>query len=62
MTSQQVIYKYLGDTMEVYIDDMLVKSLRAANHILHLEQAFMVLDFYQVKLNSKKCTFGILSR
>lgn len=29
--------EYLGDTMTVYIDDMLVKSLHAAKHILHLE-------------------------
>lgn len=32
--------------MKVYIDDMLVKSLYVAEHILHLEQAFSVLDSY----------------
>lgn len=53
--------KYLGDTMEVYIDDMLIKSLWVADHTFHLEQAFTVLDFYQMKLNPKKCTFGVLS-
>ena len=34
---------YLGDTMEVYIDDMLVKSLLAEQHLDHLCQAFEVL-------------------
>ena len=30
-------------TIEVYINDMLVKSLRATNHIAHLEEAFGIL-------------------
>ena len=34
---------YLGDTMEVYIDDMLVKSLLTEQHLDHLRQAFEVL-------------------
>ena len=32
-----------GKSMEVYIDDMLVKSLAAADHLNHLEQSFQVL-------------------
>ena len=31
-------------TMEAYIDDMLVKSLKAADHIAHPEEAFGVLQ------------------
>ena len=52
---------YLGSTMEVYIDDMLVKSLSARDHATHLKQAFEVLDQHQMKLNPMKCTFGISS-
>ena len=33
----------IGKTMEVYIDDMLVKSLKIANHITHLEETFGIL-------------------
>ena len=33
----------IGKTMEVYIDDILVKSIKAADHIAHLEEAFGVL-------------------
>ncbi|XP_038713399.1 uncharacterized protein LOC120007270 [Tripterygium wilfordii] len=33
----------LGKTMEVYIDDMLVKSLKAESHLEHLREAFEVL-------------------
>ncbi|KAL5549326.1 hypothetical protein UlMin_004557 [Ulmus minor] len=43
-TYQRLVNKmfadYLGDTMEVYIDDMLVKSLLAEQHLDHLRQAF----------------------
>ena len=47
--------------MEVYIDDKLVKSLEAKDHISHLEQAFKVLREYNIKLNLAKCSFGITS-
>ncbi|KAK0573106.1 hypothetical protein LWI29_003140 [Acer saccharum] len=53
--------KMLGSTMEVYIDDMLVKSLVAQQHIDHLRQSFDVLDEYGMKLNPTKCSFGVSS-
>ena len=48
-----------GKTIEVYIDDMLVKSLKATDHIQHLRQCFDVLNKYNMKLNPAKCTFGV---
>lgn len=45
--------------MEVYIDDMLIKLLRATDHIIHLKQAFSDLASYQIKLNPKKYMFGV---
>ena len=45
--------------MEVYIDDMLVKSVKAKLHIIHLAEAFQVLKSYNMKLNPAKCAFGI---
>ena len=48
-----------GKTVEVYIDDMLVKSLKATDHIQHLRQCFDVLNKYNMKLNPAKCTFGV---
>ena len=47
--------------MEVYIDDMLVKSLGAEDHISHLKQSFEVLRKYNIKLNPTKCVFGVTS-
>ena len=47
--------------MEVYIDDMLVKSTDAKKHVEHLEECFNVLRENGMKLNPKKCTFGVSS-
>ena len=48
--------------MEVYINDMLVKSTMAELHIAHLAEAFHILKKYNMKLNPAKCTFGVLAR
>ncbi|KAI3448541.1 hypothetical protein Pfo_005206 [Paulownia fortunei] len=49
----------IGRNMEVYIDDMLVKSKLASNHVSDLEECFNILRTYQMKLNPAKCTFGV---
>ncbi|XP_057461085.1 uncharacterized protein LOC130751495 [Actinidia eriantha] len=51
----------IGKTMEVYINDMLVKSLQAADHIAHLKEAFGVLRKHRMILNHSKCIFGVSS-
>ena len=45
--------------MEVYIDDMLVKSVKAELNIIHLAEAFQVLKGYNMRLNPAKCAFGV---
>ena len=45
--------------MEVYIDDMLVKSTNAELHIAHLSEVFQILREYNIKLNLAKCAFGV---
>ena len=49
----------LGSTMEVYIDDMLVKSKKRPDHAAHLQQTFDLLIKYGMKLNPLKCAFGV---
>ena len=49
----------LGSTMEVYIDDILVKSKQRSNHVTHLQQAFDLFREYGMKLNPLKCAFGV---
>ena len=45
--------------MEVYIDDMLIKSKERSDHANHLQQVFDLLRTYGMKLNPTKCTFGV---
>lgn len=51
----------IGKNMEVYMDDMLVKSIKANNHVDDLEKAFSILQRYKMKLNPTKCAFGVSS-
>ena len=51
----------IGHTIEVYINDILVKSLRRTNHVQNLSEAFYLLQEYKVKLKLEKCTFGVAS-
>lgn len=45
--------------MEVYIDDMLVKSVKLEDHVKHLKQTFDIIERYIMKLNPSKCIFGV---
>ncbi|KAL5543517.1 hypothetical protein UlMin_007301 [Ulmus minor] len=47
--------------MEVYVDDMLVKSLKTEEHIQNLRETFEILRRYKMKLNPSKCAFGVSS-
>ena len=49
----------LGRTVEVYIDDMVVKSVKGADHMEDLEQVFDILRRHNLKLNASKCAFGV---
>ena len=57
----RMFQKRIGVIMEVYIDDMLVKSTTAGLHIAHLSEAFQILRNYNLKLNPAKCAFGVSS-
>ena len=47
--------------MEVYVDDMLVKSKEELAHLDDLKETFAILRQYQMKLNPSKCAFGVAS-
>ena len=55
----RMFQKQIGTSMEVYIDDMLVKSTTTELHIAHLSEAFQILRKYNMKLNPAKCAFGV---
>ena len=51
----------IGRNMEVYVDDMLVKSREELTHLDDLKETFATLKQYQMKLNPAKCVFGVAS-
>lgn len=51
----------IGRNIEVYMDDMLVKSICVQDHLVDLEETFHILNQYEKNLNPTKCTFGVSS-
>ena len=51
----------IGRNIEVYVDDMLVKSLDEGKHLDDLQETFNTLRRYNMKLNPSKCAFGVAS-
>ena len=47
--------------MEVYVDNMLVKSKKAKQHLDNLKETFDILRKYQMRLNPAKCVFQVSS-
>ena len=62
-TFQWMINKVFKDlirsTMELYINNMLAKSVQCMDHLQHQDKAFDLLTQYKMKLSSKKCIFGV---
>ena len=57
----QMFSKQIGKNVEVYIDDMLVKSKEEEDHLDDLKETFNTLRQYNMKLNPSKCAFGVSS-
>ena len=49
----------LGKSIEVYIDDMVVKSKVVSEHMGDLENIFEILRKHKLRLNASKCSFGV---
>jgi hypothetical protein len=62
-TYQRMITKMfvgqLRKTVEVYIDDMVVKSIWAEDHLIDLQAVFNVLKLHRLKLNASKYAFDV---
>ena len=55
----QMFGHMIGNTVEVYINDMLIKSLQKEDHIADLTRVFGILWDSCLQLNASKCTFGV---
>ncbi|XP_026429775.1 uncharacterized protein LOC113326225 [Papaver somniferum] len=51
----------IGKTIEVYINNMVVKSEQKESHFLDLQKMFDILRKYRMKLNPEKCSFRLSS-
>ena len=52
----------LGKNIDIYIDDMVVKSKVESDHVNDLGNIFDILRRYKLRLNASKCSFGVGSR
>ena len=49
----------IGRNIQVYVDDMLVKSIREDDYLDDLKETFNTLRSYNMKLNPNKCAFRV---
>jgi hypothetical protein len=49
----------IGKTMEIYIDDMVVKRKLSRTHLEDLKETFRILRLHKLRLNASKCAFGV---
>ncbi|CAL9013695.1 unnamed protein product, partial [Prunus brigantina] len=54
-----VFHDMIGHSLEVYIDDVVIKSPEEGNHISNLKRAFQRMRQHKLKMNPKKCVFGV---
>jgi hypothetical protein len=54
-----VFGEHIGRTVEAYVDDIVVKTRKASDLLSDLEVTFKCLRAKGIKLNPKKCIFGV---
>jgi hypothetical protein len=54
-----IFHELLGIIIEVYIDDIVVKSASLDSHLTDLRLAFEKMHQYGLKINPLKCVFGV---
>ncbi|GAU41112.1 hypothetical protein TSUD_398080 [Trifolium subterraneum] len=55
----KVFHNEIGDMLEVYMDDMIVKSEEEIDHTVHLKKVFDQARKFNMRFNPEKCTFGV---
>ena len=57
-----IFHDMLGHNMEIYIDDIVVESKKAIEHVNHLRKSFERMRLHQLKLNPLKFAFGVQAK
>ena len=60
-TMDVIFASQIGRNMEVYVDDMIVKSKQLNHHDIDLRESFDNIRKYKKRINPAKCTFGVAS-
>ncbi|XP_068503870.1 uncharacterized protein [Phaseolus vulgaris] len=55
----KVLAPMLGRNVYAYVDDMVVASKGRTQHVTDLEELFVTISKYRLKLNPEKCVFGV---
>ncbi|XP_070040090.1 uncharacterized protein [Nicotiana tomentosiformis] len=56
-----IFHDMIHKEIEVYVDDVIIKSKRSSDRIADLKKFFDRLRKYNLKLNPAKCAFGVLA-
>jgi len=56
-----LLHYMMHNEVEVYIDDMIMKSKDKRGHITNLRKFFERIKAYKLRLNPQKCTFGVIA-
>ena len=55
----RIFREKIGNIVEIYIDDMVVKSKANQRHVGDLIEIFEILRWYRLRLNVDKCVFDV---
>ena len=58
-TTTTLFHDMMHRDVEVYVDDMIVKSRDRSYHLVALERFFKKIRQFRLRLNTKKCIFGV---
>jgi hypothetical protein len=56
---QVCLKEQIGHNIEVYVDNIIIKTTKADSLLDDLQETFANLDRYSIKLNPKKCSFRV---
>lgn len=55
----KLFWDLIGHSMEIYMDDMIIKSNHTKDYISNLSETFDILKEYGLKLNPNNCLFKV---
>ncbi|GJV41983.1 reverse transcriptase domain-containing protein [Tanacetum coccineum] len=56
---EKTFHEQIGRNLEVYVDDLVIKCRTEDEVVRDIEETFRTLRKINMKLNPKKCTFGV---